>query len=75
MTYSLHRLMHFNCEGKNPRYAYPQLVKLYAKLGVHRSLGGKISIYILLGYKHTSLIGCLFCFYLFFILGKEPKVL
>ncbi|KAH0863575.1 hypothetical protein HID58_080786 [Brassica napus] len=33
VTYSLHRLMHFNCEGKNPRYAYPQLVKLYAKLG------------------------------------------
>ncbi|KAF8081660.1 hypothetical protein N665_0872s0007 [Sinapis alba] len=36
VTYSLHRLLHFDCEGKNPRYAYPQLVKRYAKLGVHR---------------------------------------
>ncbi|KAJ4867046.1 UPF0725 protein EMB2204 [Raphanus sativus] len=36
VTYTHHRLMHFDCEGKYPHYAYPQLVKLYAKLGVHR---------------------------------------
>ncbi|CAN7134558.1 unnamed protein product [Brassica rapa subsp. narinosa] len=36
VTYSIHRLRHFDCEGRYPHYPYPQLVKLYAKLGVHR---------------------------------------
>ncbi|CAH8253173.1 unnamed protein product [Arabidopsis lyrata] len=36
ISYNLHRLLHFDCEGKYAKYPYGSLVKFYAMVGLHR---------------------------------------
>ncbi|AAF86551.1 F2E2.16 [Arabidopsis thaliana] len=36
ISYNLHRLRHFECEGSYPKYPYGSLVKFYAMVGLHR---------------------------------------